>query len=52
MPSFDEGSLTPDQVYALTAYILYKNDIIGQNEVMKEPIFHHCRNDAGPEILK
>jgi cytochrome c len=34
MPRFNEGSLTPDQIYALTAYILYKNDIIGQDEVM------------------
>jgi S-disulfanyl-L-cysteine oxidoreductase SoxD len=34
MPRFDEGSLSPDQIYALTAYILYKNAIIGQDEVM------------------
>jgi S-disulfanyl-L-cysteine oxidoreductase SoxD len=34
MPRFEEGSLTHDQIYALSAYILYKNDIIGQDEVM------------------
>jgi cytochrome c len=34
MPRFAEGSLTNDEVYALTAYILYKGDLIGQNEVM------------------
>lgn len=34
MPRFDEGSLTNDEIYALSAYILYKNGIIGQNEVM------------------
>jgi len=34
MPRFDEGALTPDQIYALTAYILFKNDIIGQDVVM------------------
>jgi hypothetical protein len=25
---YQEGSLTPDEVYALTAFILYKNDIV------------------------
>ena len=34
MPRFEEGTLTHDQTYALSAYILYKNDIIGQDEVM------------------
>jgi len=34
MPRFDEGSLTNDQIYALTAYILYKGDMIGQDHVM------------------
>ena len=32
---FDEpGSLTPDQVYAVTAYLLYVNGIIGENDVL------------------
>ena len=34
MPRFAEGTLTHDQIYALSAYILYRNDIIGQDEVM------------------
>jgi mono/diheme cytochrome c family protein len=34
MPFFRAGTLTPDEVYALTAYILFKNDIIGEEEVM------------------
>lgn len=34
MPRFEEGSLSNDEVYALSAYILYKNGIIGQDEVM------------------
>lgn len=34
MPRFEEGTLTHDQIYALSAYILYKNEIIGQDEVM------------------
>jgi S-disulfanyl-L-cysteine oxidoreductase SoxD len=32
---FDQpGSLTPDQVYAVTAYLLHRNGIIGEQEVM------------------
>jgi S-disulfanyl-L-cysteine oxidoreductase SoxD len=32
---FDEpGSLTPDQVYAVTAYLLYLNGIIGEADVL------------------
>jgi len=32
---FDEpGSLTPDQVYAVTAYLLYLNGIIGEQDVV------------------
>jgi len=34
MPRYQEGSLTADQVYALTAYLLFRNEIIGENEVM------------------
>ena len=34
MPRFNEGSLTHDEIYALSAFILYKNGIIGQDEVM------------------
>ncbi len=34
MPRFNEGSLSNDEIYALSAYILYKNGIIGQNDVM------------------
>jgi cytochrome c len=34
MPRFQEGSLTPNEVYSLTAYLLFRNGIIGENEVM------------------
>ena len=34
MPLGDEGSLTADEVYALTAYLLYLNDVIAEDEVM------------------
>ncbi len=32
MPRGQEGSLKPDQVYALTAYLLYKNEIIKETD--------------------
>ncbi len=34
MPLYEEGSLSPDQVYALTAFLLYRNDIIKESDVM------------------
>jgi mono/diheme cytochrome c family protein len=34
MPRDAEGSLTPDQVYAVTAFLLYKNDILKENDVL------------------
>jgi len=34
MPLGKEGSLTPDEVYALTAYLLFKNGVIGEEELM------------------
>jgi len=36
MPLGKEGSLTPNEVYALTAFILYKSDIIKEDEVMDD----------------
>jgi S-disulfanyl-L-cysteine oxidoreductase SoxD len=34
MPLGEEGTLTPNEVYSLTAFLLYKNDIIKEDEVM------------------
>ena len=34
MPLNQEGTLTADEVYALTAYLLYLNDVIAEDEVM------------------
>ena len=34
MPMNREGTLTPDEVYAITALLLYWNDIIAEDEVM------------------
>jgi cytochrome c len=34
MPLGKEGTLTPNEVYALTAFLLYKSDVIKEDEVM------------------
>jgi S-disulfanyl-L-cysteine oxidoreductase SoxD len=34
MPLNREGTLTPDEVYALTAYLLYINDVIPEDQVL------------------
>ena len=36
MPLTKQGTLKPNEVYALTAFILYKNGIIKEDEVMDE----------------
>ena len=34
MPLNREGTLTADEVYALTAFLLYKNDVIAEDTVL------------------
>jgi cytochrome c len=34
MPQTRPGSLTPDEVYAVTAYVLYRNDVIKETDVL------------------
>lgn len=34
MPLYQEGTLKPDEVYALTAFLLFKNGIIGESDVV------------------
>jgi cytochrome c len=36
MPLGNEGSLKPDEVYAITAFLLYKNGVIGEDDVMDQ----------------
>jgi S-disulfanyl-L-cysteine oxidoreductase SoxD len=36
MPIGKEGTLTPDEVYALTAFLLYKNGVIREDDVMDQ----------------
>jgi mono/diheme cytochrome c family protein len=34
MPAGQEGTLTPDEVYSLTAYLLFLNDVIPEDQVL------------------
>jgi cytochrome c len=34
MPQTRPGSLMPNEVYALTAYVLFRNDVIKEDEVL------------------
>ena len=34
MPRYQEGSLKPDEIYSLTAFILFRNDIIKEDDVI------------------
>ncbi len=34
MPLYQEGTLNPDDVYALTAFLLNKNGVIGEDDVL------------------
>jgi len=34
MPRYQEGSLKPDEIYSLTAFILFRNEIIKEDDVM------------------
>ena len=36
MPLGREGSLKPDEVYSLTAFLLFRNNVIKEDEVMTE----------------
>ena len=36
MPLYQEGSLKPDEVYALTAFLLFKNGVIQESDVMDQ----------------
>jgi cytochrome c len=43
MPFDHPGTMTIDQVYATTAYLLYLNGIIGEHDVMSETTLPHVK---------
>ena len=53
MPLGREGSLTPDEVYSLTAFLLFRNDVIKSDEQVLDaqslPKIMMANHDAYPE---
>lgn len=60
MPFDKPGSLTPEEVYKVTAYLLYLNGIIGENDVIdattlpqvKMPNWNGFTRDPRPDVGK
>jgi cytochrome c len=43
MPWTQPGTLTPDEAYAVTAYVLYLNTIVGENDVLDQTTLPQVR---------
>ncbi len=51
MPMGQGGSLKPDEVYALTAFLLYKNNIIKETDVIDEKTLPKVRMPNRPNFI-
>ena len=49
MPLGREGTLTPDEVYALTAYLLFVNQVIPEDEVLDKQSLPKVKMPTGDE---
>ena len=49
MPLNREGTLTPDEVYALTAFLLYINDVIPEDQVLDQQSLPKIKMPIGDE---
>ena len=52
MPLGREGTLTPDEVYALTAYLLYVNKVIPEDTVLDEKSLPKVKMPIGDDYAK
>lgn len=52
MPLGLEGTLTPDEVYSLTAYLLFINDVIPEDQVLDEQNLPNVAMPIGDEFGK
>ena len=48
MPLYREGTLPPDQVYALTAFLLHRNEVIADDLVLDA---ESCRRSRCPIVM-
>ena len=52
MPAGQEGTLTPDEVYAVTAYLLFLNKVIPEDQVLDKQSLPKVRMPIGDEFGK
>ena len=52
MPLGNEGSLAPDEVYALTAYLLFLNKVIPEDEVLDKQSLPKVKMPIGDDYAK
>jgi cytochrome c len=52
MPLGREGTLTPDEVYALTAYLLFLNKVIPEDEVLDKQSLPKVKMPIGDEYAR
>jgi len=52
MPLGNEGSLTPDEVYALTAYLLFLNKVIPEDEVLDKQSLPKVKMPIGDDYAR
>jgi S-disulfanyl-L-cysteine oxidoreductase SoxD len=52
MPLGNEGSLTPDEVYALTAYLLFLNHVIPEDQVLDKQSLPKVKMPIGDDYAR
>jgi S-disulfanyl-L-cysteine oxidoreductase SoxD len=52
MPLGNEGSLTPDEVYALTAYLLFLNKVIPEDQVLDKQSLPKVKMPIGDDYAR
>jgi mono/diheme cytochrome c family protein len=52
MPVGNEGTLTPDEVYALTAYLLFLNKVIPEDEVLDQKSLPKVKMPIGDDYAR
>src|ERR1700726_2005831 len=52
MPRGNEGSLTPDEVYALTAYLLFLNKVIPEDQVLDKQSLPKVKMPIGDDYAR
>jgi cytochrome c len=52
MPVGNEGTLTPDEVYSLTAYLLFVNKVIPEDQVLDKQSLPKVKMPIGDDYAR